>query len=56
MKIENQTLQKYDSWEEKSYEQIKILEGDNFQAKLHLIFSQTGEDGDVLDEGDLIIS
>ncbi len=30
MKIENQTLQKYDSWEEKSYEQIKILEGDNF--------------------------
>lgn len=30
MKIDPQVLHKYDSWEEKSYEQIKILEGNNF--------------------------
>ena len=30
MKIDPQIMQKYDGWEEKSYKQIKILEGDDF--------------------------
>lgn len=30
MKIDSNVLQKYDSWEEKSYKEIKILEGENF--------------------------
>ena len=30
MKIDHQIVQKYDGWEEKSYKQIQILEGDDF--------------------------
>lgn len=30
MKIDPEILHKYDMWEQKSYEHIKILEGDDF--------------------------
>ena len=49
MKIESQTLEKYDEWEEKSYHHIKILEGTDFESKLHLLFAETTDSMDVLD-------
>lgn len=30
MKIDSHVLEKYDSWEYKSYEEIKVLEGEDF--------------------------
>lgn len=54
MKIDEQSLEKYDRWEDKSYQQIKILEGDDFNEKLQLLFADD-DAGDVLDEGDKIV-
>ena len=48
MKIDAQIMKKYDGWEEKSYHQIKILEGDDFESKLELLFTDY-DAGDILD-------
>lgn len=56
MQIEPSILEKYDFWESKSFNQIKILEGDDFEAKLQLLFIDSlGESEDVIDEGDKIL-
>ena len=56
MHIDSNILEKYENWESKSYNQIKILEGDDFQAKLQLLFLDSlGENEDVIQEGDKII-
>jgi hypothetical protein len=40
MKVDAKIMEKYGDWEEKSYEQIKVLEGDDFEAKIELLFSE----------------
>ena len=56
MNIDPNIMEKYDIWEGKSYNQIKILEGDDFEAKLQLLFLENSADTeDVIEEGDKII-
>ena len=57
MNIDPQILEKYDIWEGKSYNQIKILEGENFEEKLKLLFLDLNDadSEDVIEEGDKII-
>jgi uncharacterized protein with von Willebrand factor type A (vWA) domain len=40
MKMDAKIMEKYDDWEEKSYEQLKVLEGNDFEAKVELLFAQ----------------
>ena len=55
LKINEKTMKKYKNWEEKSYEKIQLLEGDDFQAKLALLFTDEEDAGEILDEGDHIL-
>ena len=55
LKINEKTMKKYKNWEEKSYEKIQLLEGDDFQAKLALLFTDEEDAGEILDEGDDIL-
>lgn len=57
MTINPQLMQKYMIWEDKSYEEIKILEGCDFEAKLQLMFAEiTNNSVDVIEEGSKIVS
>ena len=45
LKINDGTMKRYNSWEEKSYNKIKILEGTDFEAKLFLLFTDEEDAG-----------
>lgn len=44
-------MKKYLLWEDKSYEKIQILGGTNFDEKLELLFRESADSVDVVEEG-----
>lgn len=47
-------MEKYMKWEDLSFEEIKILEGSDFEAKLQLLYA-CNQSVDVIEEGENII-
>lgn len=56
MKFNDELLKSYDKWFKKSDSQLKILEENDFEAKLILLFEGKNIDGDLVEEGKSIIN